>query len=256
MAFSANPLSLSVPEPAFESWLRDSGYLEILDERTTNLDRSSSSSSSSDHHHRVTNRTTGSTTTVATVTTTTNGFFSIIFSYLGTFFSLFTLNPFAKLTTDDFGGETPSWTYGFIGLWDSYSLPSSPSQARLRVQENLKRYARNYATLSLLLFACTLYQMPLALFGLISCLALWDLFRFCNDRWRWERYPSLRQSLLRTTQCATAIILYCTNVQLSLFCAIAVSYAVMLLHATLRKLTPAKQVARVDGNKRSRQNKI
>ncbi|GER32732.1 prenylated RAB acceptor 1.H, partial [Striga asiatica] len=30
-----NPLSLSLPEPAFESWLHDSDYLEVLDQCTT-----------------------------------------------------------------------------------------------------------------------------------------------------------------------------------------------------------------------------
>uniref|UniRef100_A0A5B6YY48 PRA1 family protein n=1 Tax=Davidia involucrata TaxID=16924 RepID=A0A5B6YY48_DAVIN len=191
MVFSSNPLSLSVPEPAFESWLRDSGYLEILDQRTSDLHRLTSSStstpSSSDHRHTA--------TSTNSATTITNGFFLPAFSYLGTLLSLFTLNPFAKLTTDDFSGETPSWTLAFIGFCDSYSFPSSPSQARLRVHENVKRYARNYASLFILFFACSLYQMPLALVGLISSLALWDLFRFCGDRWGLDRYPVILQSL-------------------------------------------------------------
>ncbi|CDP00643.1 unnamed protein product [Coffea canephora] len=37
MVFSSNPLALSVPDLAFESWLRDKGYLEILDQRTSDL---------------------------------------------------------------------------------------------------------------------------------------------------------------------------------------------------------------------------
>uniref|UniRef100_A0A5B6YZU1 PRA1 family protein n=1 Tax=Davidia involucrata TaxID=16924 RepID=A0A5B6YZU1_DAVIN len=240
MVFSSNPLSLSVPEPAFESWLRDSGYLEILDQRTSDLHRLTSSStstpSSSDHRHTA--------TSTNSATTITNGFFLPAFSYLGTLLSLFTLNPFAKLTTDDFSGETPSWTLAFIGFCDSYSFPSSPSQARLRVHENVKRYARNYASLFILFFACSLYQMPLALVGLISSLALWDLFRFCGDRWGLDRYPVILQSLVRIAQCATAIILFCSNVQMALFCALGVSYAVLILHASFRKLTPAKQPIR------------
>ncbi|OVA00357.1 Prenylated rab acceptor PRA1 [Macleaya cordata] len=252
MVFSTNPLSLSVPEPAFESWLRDSGYLEIVDEQTTNLDRNSSSSS--DHHTSTTSSTTTSASTSTTNTTPTiitRSFFLFVFSHLTTIFSLITLNPFAKLTTDDFSGDTPSWTVGFIGACDSYSFPSSSSQARLRVHENVKRYARNYATLFFLFFACSLYQMPVSLLGLISGLALWDLFRLCSDRWKLELYPTLRQSLVRFAQCATAVILYCSNVQIATFCAIAVSYAVMIMHASLRKLSPSKQPVRADGNKRS-----
>ncbi|RVW14082.1 PRA1 family protein H [Vitis vinifera] len=40
---------------------------------------------------------------------------------------------------------------------------------------------------------------------------------------------------------ATAVVLFCSNVQFALFCALGVSYAVMILHASFRKLTPAKQ---------------
>ncbi|KAJ4976837.1 hypothetical protein NE237_001943 [Protea cynaroides] len=246
MVFSANPLSLSVPEAAFESWLRDSGYLEVLDERTTSVDRSFFTSDRD-----------GSSTSIATSPSSATNYsvFSFIFSYLGTFFSLFTLNPFAKLIADDFAGDAPSWTVGFFGCFDSYSFPSSPSQAKMRVHENVKRYARNYATLAVIFFASALYQMPLALVGLLSCLALWDLFRFCSDKWGWERYSSIRQCLVRIAQCATAVILYYTHVQLALFCAIGVSYAVLILHASLRKLTTVKQPTQADGYKRLQQSK-
>lgn len=33
MAFVENPLSLSVSQPAFETWLRENGLLEALDRR-------------------------------------------------------------------------------------------------------------------------------------------------------------------------------------------------------------------------------
>ncbi|CAK9175235.1 unnamed protein product [Ilex paraguariensis] len=85
------------------------------------------------------------------------------------------------------------------------------------------------------------YQMPLALVGLISCLALWDLFRFWGDRWGLDRYPLFRLSLVRVAQCATAVILFFSNVQMTLSCALGVSYAVLILHASFRKLTPTKR---------------
>lgn len=229
MVFSANPLSLSVPEPAFESWLRDSGYLEILDQRTSHFNR---------HTTAVTAATTVATTNA---TTTTNNFLLLIFSHLKTLLSLFTLNPLAKLTTDDFSGPTLSWTVSFIGSLDSYSFPASPSQARLRVHENVKRYARNYATLFIIFFASTLYQMPLALVGLISSLVLWDGFRLCSDRWGLDLYPILHQALVRVTQCATLVVLFLCNVQMAVFFALAISYGALILHASFRKLTPVKQ---------------
>lgn len=151
MAFSANPLALSVPDSTFETWLRDSGYLEILDQRTTDLHRISTSS--------PTTTTTTSTPTdpPSTTTTTTTYFLTAVFNQIGILLSLLTLNPFSKLTNEDFTGNTPTWTLGFIGYSDSYSFPSSKSQARMRITENNKRYCRNYATLFIVFFACSLY---------------------------------------------------------------------------------------------------
>ncbi|KAK6134636.1 hypothetical protein DH2020_031561 [Rehmannia glutinosa] len=241
MVFAPNPLSLSVPEPAFESWLRDSGYLEILDQRTTDL-------------HRLSTTTKPSEVAAGSATTSISPdgvfFVSQFFSRIWTLLSLFTFNPFSKLATDDFSGDTPSWTIAFFGSSESYSFPSSPSQARLRVHENVKRFARNYASLFVLFFACSLYQLPIALIGLISCLALWDVFKFSGDRWGLDRYPFMRQTLIRIAQCATAVILFISNVQLAVFCAFGVSYAAMILHASFRKLTPAKQTA-VRGGRRN-----
>lgn len=146
MSFSSNPLSLSVPDAAFDSWLRDSGYLEILDQRTSDLHRHSSAAPPA-----------RPTPTAAAPLAT--GFFISLFSRIATLLSIFTLNPFAKLSAADFSGPTPSWTTGFLGFFESYSFPSSPAQARLRVHENAKRYARNYASLFVLFFVCTLYVL-------------------------------------------------------------------------------------------------
>ncbi|PNX76120.1 PRA1 family protein h-like [Trifolium pratense] len=207
MVFSSNPLALSVPEPAFESWLRDTGYLEIIDQRTSDAADA-----------------TAATTTINSSPLVPATSFS---SKLLTLLSFITLNPFAKLTADDFSSDTPSWSRSFIGSYSSYSFPSSPSQARFRVHENVKRYARNYAYLFIVFFASALgkgpdnpefgfgrdyahkfsniaygnrYKMPLALVGLISCLALWDFFKFCSDRWGLDQYPVVRQCLLRIAQ--------------------------------------------------------
>ncbi|GAB2284491.1 hypothetical protein Dimus_018944 [Dionaea muscipula] len=252
MVFSSNPLSLSVPDPAFESWLRETGYLEVLDHRTTQLHRqsttaTSSTASSATKHLPSSSCTTTTTATntrairATTVTGLAYGLVMSLVSSLVTLLSLFTINPFSKLAADDFSGQTPHWSTGFLGSADSYSFPSSPVQGRMRVHENVKRYARNYATLFVLFFACTLYQMPLALLGLLSCLALWDFFRFCNDRWLRDQFPVMQQVLSRIAQCVGAIILLFSNVQMALFFTVAVSYAAMILHASFRKLTPSKQ---------------
>ncbi|KAK8939292.1 PRA1 family protein H [Platanthera guangdongensis] len=194
MSFAANPLALSVPEPVFEAWLRDSGYLEILD--------ASSSSSSSPLPAPLSFPSSSSKPPLPkTPASAVAGTIARAFIVLRTLASVFTINPFAKLTPEDFAGETPSWTLGFVGGVGSYSWPSEPSQARMRVQENVRRYARNYAFLSLIFFACSLYQMPIPLLGLISCLGLWELLRVCNDKWELEESrPTLRTILLRLVQ--------------------------------------------------------
>ena len=171
MVFASNPLALSVPEPAFESWLRDSGYLEVLDHKTSSALSSSSAAA-------------GDPTSSATTSSPAAGFFLSLVSSLGTLLSLLTLNPLAKLATDDFTGDTPSWSRAFVGSCGSYSFPSSSAQARLRVHENVKRYARNYAYLFILFFACALYVFyffgnPLCcLFGkfgsFVGCGKDWD----------------------------------------------------------------------------------
>ncbi|KAF8024094.1 hypothetical protein BT93_F1332 [Corymbia citriodora subsp. variegata] len=168
MAFKSNPLSLTVPEPAFESWLRDSGYLELLDQR------SSSSSSAAAANNTAASSSSGND---AASDPYAPGFFASVFSSLGTLLSLATLNPLSKLTTDDFSRATPSWTHGFIGSFDSYSFPSSPDQARRRVHENVKRFARNYATLFILFFACA---FNCCYFDMVQCPNGTFLFALCQ----------------------------------------------------------------------------
>ncbi|KAB2620746.1 PRA1 family protein H-like [Pyrus ussuriensis x Pyrus communis] len=106
MVFTFNPLSLSIPDPFFESWLRNNGYPEIID------------------HHTSTVITTSSATT-ADAASNTNGFFISLFSCIFTLLSLFTINPFSKLTNDDFATQTPPWTTAFIGSSESYFFPLS-----------------------------------------------------------------------------------------------------------------------------------
>ncbi|KAK9688872.1 hypothetical protein RND81_09G017600 [Saponaria officinalis] len=272
MSFAPNPLSLSVPEPAFESWLRDSGYLDLLDHRTTLLHHLHSSPSPTTTPTPSPPPSTTPSTTTTTITAVVYTLTMSLISSLATLLSLLTLNPFAKLTSSDFSsidskagsgtlrntGLGPndcgdvlscgSWTSsGFLGSFETYSFPSNPIQAQMRVHENVKRFAKHYSVLFLVFFACSLYQMPLALIGLLSCLAVWELFRYCDARWALERFPSSRQVLIRVGQCAVAAILFWSNVQMAVFVTIAVSYAVLILHASFRKLTPTKQPSKGRG---------
>ncbi|XP_020595427.1 PRA1 family protein H [Phalaenopsis equestris] len=246
MSFAANPLALSVPEPAFEAWLRDSGYLEILDTSSSSLPTSSASFPSSSKPLPP-----------KTPSAAVAGGISSIFFFLRTLASLFTINPFAKLTPEDFVRETPSWTVGFVGDASSYSWPGGPSQARMRVQENVRRYARNYAFLCLIFFACSLYQMPVLLLSLMVCLGLWELLRFCSDKWELEeKRPAVRTILVFAAQFGMLVILYLTDLQVALFYTAVVSYTVMLLHASLRKLASSKHSLSTNQHRRPYQKQI
>lgn len=229
MVFSSNPLSLSVPDPLFDSWLRQNGYPEILEQRPTS----------------ITPITTTTTTTATDASTTAkNGFFTSLYSTIYILISLFATNPFSKLTNDDLAAPTPPWQSDFIGDYESYSFPVSASQAQLRVQENVKRYARNYAWLLVVVFACSLYQMPWAAAGLVFALALWEIFKLCSEIWGLDQYPTIQQTIIRVAQCVAAVILIYSKVQMALFWALSVNYAGMILHAGFRTLTRAKQASR------------
>lgn len=214
MAFSPNPLSLSIPQGAFESWLRESGYLEVID--GGDIDRSAEEES-------------------------------------GKFSSLLAINPFGKLTTEDLGREAVSWTGEFfdcgLGPAQTYSWPSSITQMKLRMEENLKRYARNYLYLSLVILACFLYKMPVALLGMISVFAMWDMLRMCSNKWGLQQYSFLHQMLLMIARLVTALVMIYCNVALALCWAGIFSFIVLVAHSSLRKLTPQKQSANKDQSK-------
>lgn len=44
------------------------------------------------------------------------------------------------------------------------------------------------------------YQLPLALVGLLSCLALWDAFKFCGGRFGLDQYPTTKLILICIAQ--------------------------------------------------------
>ncbi|KAK3121603.1 hypothetical protein QOZ80_8BG0657070 [Eleusine coracana subsp. coracana] len=247
-AFKPNPLSLSVPDPALDRWLRDSGYLDLLDSTTTASASAPAASRSTTASSAA--ATTGPASASASATT---GIAADVLAFARTLASLLALNPFARLSAADLAGPTPSWSLAFLGPPGaaSYSWPPTPTQARLRVQENVRRYARNYAALSILVFACCLYRMPMALLGMLASVGVWEGVRYCRDQWELTtRAPSIAQALLHCAQIATAILLYVCNLQFALVYAIGLSYAVMMLHASLRKLTPSSLPDPSNGSRR------
>lgn len=276
--FAANPLSLSVPDDSFETWLRDTGYLEVLDERSVVSSPSSPAANQCRRRRPAAGSTASASDTGAAAPSAAhvrgdlgrNGLRrrlgglgdSTLVGVVRTLLAIIGTNPFAKLAADDFSASTPPWTAGFItgggggGEASSYAWPAGPAQARMRIQENVKRYVRNYVYLWLLFFACALYKMPLALVGLFSSLAVWEVLRVATSRWDLEeRYPGVRSTLVRVAQIATAVILYYCNLHAATLYAIGISYTIMILHASLRKLMSSKQPAELNRRKRSHHGK-
>ncbi|KAL6594378.1 hypothetical protein ACP70R_048571 [Stipagrostis hirtigluma subsp. patula] len=191
--FKPNPLSLSVPDPALDRWLRDSGYLDLLDSTAAAPGASPSASASA--------------AAASPASGASAGVAANVLAFARTLASLLALNPFARLSAADLAAPTPSWSLAFLGPPGaaSYSWPPTPTQARLRVQENVRRYARNYAALSILVFACCLYRMPMALLGMLASVAVWEGVRYSREHWGLtSRMPGLAQALLHCAQ-----IVYC-----------------------------------------------
>ncbi|KAJ6894257.1 PRA1 family protein H-like isoform X2 [Populus alba x Populus x berolinensis] len=189
------PLSLSVPDPTFymgtsiyKTWQRDSAYLRNSSTTTSNISTPPPPLPSTHPPQQQ-----------------PLAFSFPFFSHALTRpFSLHISIPFQNSdSTDDFSGPNPVYLTRsfFADHMVPTRFPSGFGQARLRVNENVKRHARNYASLFILFFVCTLYQMPLALIGMISSMVLWDIFKFCSDRWGWDRYPVIRQVMVRAAQC-------------------------------------------------------
>jgi len=156
MAFQVNPLSLSLSQSALEEWLRENGHLETLDR--TGLD----------HHLRQPSH-----------------------SSLTEFTKAVKSNPFKNLTVEDLLKKPVSWTEEFFdcgsGPGDTYSWPRSISQAKLRMDENLRRYIGNYVILVVIVFLIFMYQTPMALVGIIAVVVVWDTLRRAGDEWGLER---------------------------------------------------------------------
>ncbi|EFJ07168.1 hypothetical protein SELMODRAFT_186360 [Selaginella moellendorffii] len=205
-SFVVNPLSLCIPQSSFEAWLKDKGFLEILEKCT--LDNA-------------------------------------IIAGQGSFVALcklLKLNPFESLTVEDLGKKPVPWTAEFLdcgkGPAETYSWPMSVTQVKFRMDENLKRYTGNYLVLIAITFACVLYKMPLALLGVVSLFGLWDGLRILINKFKIQRHGVLFRLLVALGNVGTMLLLMYCRVALALICAAALSFTVLVLHSSMRKITP------------------
>jgi len=209
MAFKENPLSLSLTQEALEEWLRGSGHLEKLD-RT-----------GSEHHLRLPSQ-----------------------SSFGELSKALKSNPFMTLTAEDLLKKPVSWTDEFFDFgFDSYSWPRSISQAKLRMDENIRRYIGNYVILVAIVFLILLYQMPLALVGIASVVLVWDTLRRAGDEWGLDRNGIRYRALAFVGNSVTLVMMVYCKIALALFWAGLASLLVVTVHSCLRRITPPKFVS-------------
>ncbi|KAJ9537663.1 hypothetical protein OSB04_030396, partial [Centaurea solstitialis] len=226
MAFAANPLALSVPDPIFESWLRDSGYLEVLDQRTSDLHRISTAAAATHHHH--------------------NRRFQL-HNHRSAFrrqYRIFPIGIVILHRNHTLSIHTKSvleaherrllWRYSvvdprvlrllrlvfisvvsFASSYESYGERQAIlSQLRYAVHRLLRLLSCCFVAANVLVLFCCCYcvryQIPIALVGLVSSLALWDLFAYWGKRWGLDDYPIARECLLRLLQCVNVFYLAST----------------------------------------------
>ncbi|RVW79331.1 hypothetical protein CK203_040860 [Vitis vinifera] len=217
MAFSSNPLSLSVPDAAFETWLRDTGYLEVVDRRTSDLHRLSSGGDSSS----------------TTASIPSNSFFlsqSCPTSEPYSPSSLSTPSPSSPPMTSPAHPLLDPRFRGFLRLLflSVVVVPGSPkgprerqalcSELRDSVHYLLRLFIENLGKrkemvgLNLVFIVVLVFKEREVEKNEVSdahC-SSWvdfkfgtlDLLRFCSDKWRVDRYPVVRQALIHTVQCA------------------------------------------------------
>ncbi|CAM6101648.1 unnamed protein product [Calypogeia fissa] len=213
MTFQVNPLSLCLPQQAFETWLRESGQLEVLDKNA--LDQALLGGSE---------------------------------SLSAVLIKALKINPLRSLTIEDFCNSPVSWTGEFfdcgLGPRETYSYPRSLIQAKLRMEDNVKRYTGNYLVLALIIFLCFLYKMPLAFLGILSCLALWDTLRvYINSRGL--RLDSFQCRCLQLFgNLATMFVLVYCKAAVAVTLAGLTSLLVVILHSALRRITALKNSPR------------
>uniref|UniRef100_A0A7I4ELT2 PRA1 family protein n=1 Tax=Physcomitrium patens TaxID=3218 RepID=A0A7I4ELT2_PHYPA len=209
MAFNENPLSLSLSETAFEAWLRDNGHLETIDR--TGLD----------HHLRF----------------PTQSSFKELSKAVKS-------NPFMTLTLDDLLKKPVPWTGEFFdcgfGPGETYSWPRSIAQAKLRMDENIRRYTGNYVILVAVVYFILLYQMPLALVGIIALILVWDSLRRAGDEWGLDRNGYGYRTLAFVGNGVTLVLMVYCKIALALFWAGIVSLLVVVVHSCLRRITQPK----------------
>ncbi|KAL3686767.1 hypothetical protein R1sor_013076 [Riccia sorocarpa] len=192
----------------FEAWLRESGHLEILDK--CNLDQGRPQRRNS----------------------------------LSNSVKALRINPFKSLTVEDCCKGPVSWTGEFLdcglGPKETYSLPRSLTQAKLRMEENIKRYTGNYLVLAMVVVLCYLYKIPVALLGIMSILALWDTVRvYLNTRGLTQTSLRFRALQILGNLGTVFIMIYC-KVAVALAWACLTSLIVVVGHSMLRRITVTK----------------
>ncbi|EFH51192.1 hypothetical protein ARALYDRAFT_327582 [Arabidopsis lyrata subsp. lyrata] len=171
MAFSPNPLSLSVLDPAFESWLRDSSYLELLDHRTSAAAAAASSSASVSSSVAATSAASDDEHPLPVVS-------SLLFcldASLSLLFLQLTLSPSSPMIFPEIRHRGPPVSLAIVTL--------------IRFQRLLSKRELEFMSKSNDSLGITLrYSSSSSLVHYIKCIG-----EICSARWKFDRHPSMRK---------------------------------------------------------------
>ncbi|KAF2575940.1 hypothetical protein F2Q70_00003684 [Brassica cretica] len=105
---------------------------------------------------------------------------------------------------EDFTDLKSLTTFGFRGegLISLCALGNLTVETRTKKEQKLWERVKPPRNYEKALETTDKHWMPLALVGLLASLALWELFKYCSDRWKFDHHPSAGKLVIGIGQCA------------------------------------------------------
>ena len=196
MAFTHNPLSMSLSSQDVSSWARESERQRVAEERRRKEGSGGDGKGNGNGHNAPRFKT-----------------------------------PY--LTVTDLKKPALGWRSFFASdfFWKSYAMPRSLQEAQLRLDGNVFEFFGNYLTIAFIILCCVLYNKPKAFIGGYLLYKLWGWVRSFGDD---ENSFSYKIRNLAATLISWLVGIYC-KVTLAASYAILVTFTFAITHGCLRK---------------------
>merc|ERR1712224_195198 len=217
--FKASPLSIAVPEGAFEKWMEEEVTFTRSERRNARGGGGEPETSK---------------------------------SYTRRWPKL------SKLTFNDLISEGKEWVEFFglkSGLQNSYGLPAMEvSEVIRKADENLSRYLVNYLRATLVMMCCLLCERPESLVGIIVILAIVDWFTKFTAHTNLDKQSTTYQILSILVTLFIWYVVFLSKAVVSISRSLLVAGVVVFLHACLR-LTEDEERQKVKVYKKQKKNR-